>query len=666
MPAAARADSVVTYPKQVERRVYGMLRAGRSISYTARESGVSKSYVKIRKKRMEERKRAVLEAPPMPDEAPVEQGPIAFADLSPIAAACLDDFELFRARYFGRLSTPWQIDAANRVVELLATDEPEYLVVNCPPGSGKSTLFTYDIPAWLTVRDRSMRGLMGSYGERVASAYTSRLRTALIRETPMKARLIEARLGLAHDAEATLKNDYGAFKPSDQTIWRREQFTVQQHGETSTDHKESTWTAFGKDSGSLGWRADFVIWDDLFTVRMRTSDVIEDLKEWWDSEAEQRVEPGGLLVLQGQRLRSDDIYRYALDKTLSVDEFDMRDDAPQVHQYHHIVYKAHYDEVCQAADDPKVHRPDAEPYNPDEPDEGGCLLDPKRVPWKKCRAAINQGNYQTVYQQEDSDPEKALVQRAWVDGGVDAFGMVRPGCWDRDRVSGQLPLLSTTGNKVRYVTVDPSPTKFWSVQDMIYAHVEDTEPFAGYRILIDISRKRMGANELLDWANDQQSWTGLLEDWVLRSKDQGFAITHLVMEKNAAQRWAMQYEHFRRWTTARGVQVIPHNTDRNKADETWGIEATLPNVYKFGRIRLPARGEHRQYVDQLVTEVTKWPDWPTDDCVLSQWFGEYNLPSLVTQGTQMGSLYTDMPSWAGSRPAISPLRRHLQEALGVG
>ena len=37
-----------------------------------------------------------------------------------------------------------------------------YLVVNCPPGSGKSTLFAHDIPAWLTVRNRQIRGMIGS------------------------------------------------------------------------------------------------------------------------------------------------------------------------------------------------------------------------------------------------------------------------------------------------------------------------------------------------------------------------------------------------------------------------------------------------------------------------------------------------------------------------
>src|SRR5690348_17364171 len=61
----------------------------------------------------------------------------------------LDDFPKFRERYFHRVSTPWQADAAKRLLALTQTPEKSYVVINVAPGSGKSTLFTHDIPAWL-------------------------------------------------------------------------------------------------------------------------------------------------------------------------------------------------------------------------------------------------------------------------------------------------------------------------------------------------------------------------------------------------------------------------------------------------------------------------------------------------------------------------------------
>jgi hypothetical protein len=103
------------------------------------------------------------------------------------------------------------------------------------------------------------------------------------------------------------------------------------------------------DSGFLGGRFDLIIWDDLYDPRkMRTAEAREDLKRWWDEVAETRLEPGGLLVLQGQRMAGDDIYRYALDKQVIMDEDeDWEADVPEElklggRRYHHLAYKAHY------------------------------------------------------------------------------------------------------------------------------------------------------------------------------------------------------------------------------------------------------------------------------------------------------------------------------------
>jgi len=78
--------------------------------------------------------------------------------------------------------------------------------------------------------------------------------------------------------------------------------------------KERTVSAYGMDGGFLGGRYDLVIWDDLVDKRsMRTAEARETLINMWETEAETRLEPGGLLILQGQRMRSDDLYRYIWD-----------------------------------------------------------------------------------------------------------------------------------------------------------------------------------------------------------------------------------------------------------------------------------------------------------------------------------------------------------------
>ena len=77
------------------------------------------------------------------------------------AQRALEDFAYFRLRYFGRKSTPWQERAAYEVMRSVQSNEREYIVMNEPPGSGKSTLFTNDIPCWIVARDRRIRIQIG-------------------------------------------------------------------------------------------------------------------------------------------------------------------------------------------------------------------------------------------------------------------------------------------------------------------------------------------------------------------------------------------------------------------------------------------------------------------------------------------------------------------------
>lgn len=539
-------------------------------------------------------------------------GPIDRDQLGPDALRALDDFEFFRLRYFGHVSVPWQIEAAEQMVELLANDDDELVVVNCPPGSGKSTLFAHDIPAWLTVRDREIRGIIGSRTARQAEAYTARLRKTFERRFPVQAKEREKALGLAVDATAVLVDDFGRFKPERSELWTREAFFVQQVGDKVVSEKEPTWTAFGMDSGSLGWRVDYLVWDDLVDKSTRSPEAEELQRIWWDDEAESRLEPGGCGVLQGQRLRSTDLYRYNLDKRV-LDDDGEETDRPA---YRHIVYKAHYEDRCS-----NDHGRSALPY----PD--GCLLDPKRLSWKKLQQKKANGKFETVFQQEDVDSSEVLVQKVWIDGGRGVDGVDHPGCWDKDRGLCELPK-GLTRPLLSIVTADPSPTKFWSIQWWV------VHPETNQRFLLDLIRQAMDAPDFLDWDYNDGAWHGVMEEWQVRSVDLGIPITHWIVEANAAQRFMLQYDHVKRWVGARSVSVMPHQTHRNKADPERGVETIAPH-YRHGRVRLPGRLMARTASLKLYDEVTKWgPDYRgTDDCVMAHWFLEYNLPLLEVVDT---------------------------------
>lgn len=559
-------------------------------------------------------------------------GPVRLEDLCAEAKRALEDFGFFQVRYMGRIATPWQANAASSVQRLLESPDKEFLVENGPPGVGKTTTFAHDIPAWLTARNRAIRGQLGSNVGTSARRYCERLKRTLERTTPLKAEAEDLGRGLALDAVTTMADDFGSFRSQSiaRELWTSKAFVVAQLDDVAIDEKEPTWSSFGFDEGYIGMRYDIIIWDDLVDKKsIRTAEAAEKLRSDWDDIAEKRLEPAGLLVLQGQRLGPQDLYRYCLDKRVLGDD----GEETSLRKYHHIVFKAHDEGLCKGKD---THGLDA-PYWPD-----GCLLDPRRLPWRELKAemANPRGNFATIYQQEDVDPGSVLVDPVWVSGGTDPrTGQVFPGCWDKDRGACELPP-GLAGDLVSYATVDPSPTKWCSVQWWV-ARCVDGE--AQERYLMDLHRAYMDAPSLLDWVNSTQSFTGIMEEWQARSVAKGHPIRAWIVERNGAQRFLLQYEHCRRWMSKWQVDLLPHDTHSNKWDPQYGVE-TLAGIWKYGLVRLPGRQGPSWYNSaKLVEEATHWPSWSTDDCVMAQWFGEVKLPMLVPAATPPPSLRT--ASW---------------------
>jgi hypothetical protein len=611
---------------------------GHSIGDSALKAGFSKSVGDALERERRDRRPSTER-----ERMELQRDPLTMPELSEEAKRALNDFAYFQRRYFGAVPYYWQEEAANKVVELLASPDKEYLVVNAPPGSGKTTLFTLHIPAWITVRNRQVRGMMGAATTALATRYTNRLRRALSRTLPEKADDELIQRGWAYDAETTLADDFGRFQAVGDT-WTADAFVVQQYEDQgSISEKEPTWSAYGQDAGFIGGRFNFVVWDDLVDPKkQKTIEAKEALQDYWDDVSEPRLEPGGLLILQGQRLASDDLYRYCLDKMVGSEvDFDTGEMIDQRPKYHHILYKAHYEDRCQ----PEVtHRRDSPSY----PD--GCLLSNWRLPWRELNSLMTNRaeRFEVVYQQQDSDPASVLVQKSWIHGHDG-----HPGCVDLDRDRLELPTKpdgspALTGDLVSVMTVDPSPTKFWAILWWIY------QPSTEFRWLMDLEKRPMQADEFLDFNYAQGKHTGLLEEWVQTSIDLGYPISHVVVEDNAAQRFLLQYDHVRRWMALRSVEIIPHSTHRNKSDAEYGVE-TIAQHYQFGRVRLPyKRNSQGWYLSQrLIDEVTHYPHSRTDDIVMAHWFLEWNLPRIYSPEQAEGRSWR--PSWVADE--VPDLRR---------
>ena len=644
-----------------------LIRAGNSTAEAARQTNIS--YASAQQAMAGRESRNYMKAKEAVDLLGVADVPDA-EELSEEAQRGLASIEYFALRYFGIILMPWQVEAAEKIDELLATEEEEYLCINAPPGAGKSVFFAKILPAWMTARNRAIRGMIGSHTQKMSEWYVRRLRSEFDREHPVVAELNDLRLGLAVDAVTTMQADYGAFKPDVKEIWRADQFTILQPDGKPLSQKEPTWSAFGMDSGFLGGRFDLVIWDDVWDPRkMRQQESRTDMYRWWDEVAETRLEPGGLLVLNGQRMSALDIYRYALDKVAPVDDDD--DEPPlegtssveggmvvgespardfetetdlspsetplstEERKYHHLKFRAHYDDRCTGN-----HRRDSAPY------PEGCLLFPSRLTWRKQRHLIAQtpDRYQILYQQEDTDPETVLVNPVWVTGGTGPDGVLHLGCWDNDRDLWELPP-HIDGNPIIFASADPSPSQFWALQ--VWAYVPET----GFRYLLESYRRKMDAPSFLDWNHNEQRFTGVAEEWQRMSEAMGHKISYWIVEQNAAQKFITQYDHWKRWSATNGVDLVPHYTSRNKGDPKYGVQMLGP-LWRQGLVRLPGKqgGHARVHSLLLVNEVTKWtPDGSgaaTDDQVMAQWFVEHNLENLYTPDVEVTR--QRRPSWLAS------------------
>jgi hypothetical protein len=540
----------------------------------------------------------------------------------------LEDFDFFRTYYLGRVPSPWQVEAAYELVKLLESEEKEFVVLNCPPGAGKSTLF-HDVAVWMIVRNRAIRVLIGSVSQAMAKQYSRRIRETLERPQPIQFDPEILKKGLAVDAQGCLSVDYGRFKPTDKgALWRAEEFIVEQLDGNGLDNKEPTVRAYGIESEFIGHRADLCLFDDVASPDNSRESVARDkLLERWDNVAEARVDPGGLLAVIGQRLGTGDIYAHCLAKiSYDADEdYDGSDITSPEEQaaieptkstkYRHLVWQAYYPELDTGKESRSVN---AKPY------PEGPLLDPKRLSWKDLSYIryTKPDVFRVVYQQEDVNLDNYLIDRTWLIGGMGADGVLYQGCVDNERQHGEIPP-GLSPPVISMVAIDPSPTMFWALVWILY------QPHTNLYYVVDVQRTKLTAEDLLGYNTTTQEYSGIMEEWQNRSWRLGYPISHWVVEINAAQRFLLAHDFVRKWQSLHTVNVIPHTTSRNKLDEQLGVEALLPQVIRTGSLRFPTmRGNWKTMA--AVDELTKWTRDKKNgtDIVMALWMALLNMPNL--------------------------------------
>ncbi len=589
--------------------------------------------------------------------------PKTWDQLSPEAQRALQDFGYFGWRYLRRRDKPWRRIAADTSVDLIQDkSERHYVDGNIAPGIGKTTLWTCDLPLWLScggglcdpARGRAMRFGLGHEAQSVAQHYLQRIQRLMTLSRPyMDPQTHEL-------AEGVLAQDFGRFRPEegygDEKIWSSKQFLVAQLADIDLYEKEPTFQIASYRMGFLGERWDYGVWDDLATMKnSQDLDAAERLNAFCENEAEPRIEPGGVFWLIGQRLGPLDLHRQRLNATWE------DDDGNSHPKYTHIVFKAHRDRECDGN-----HRQWDGVEGPGA--EHGCLLDEERLPWRDILKVRKQSNYATVYQQEESDPSAVLILPVWLTGGVDAWGDSVPGCYDADRDFMEWP--GGDIHLINYATVDVAAGGWWAIEWWA------VNPRTRISYLIYGRRARLpagGTQGFLDWDAAHDRFEGVMEDMQGASAMARNPIRVWIIEANAAQKHLFQYNHFQRWLAQWGglVTVIPHETQRNKNDPVLGVEATLRMRYRNGEKRLPHRNTAREgahlwinYLRQKVHELENYPHVATTDTVMADWFGENHLDDVIRLGLRpMGTNVVNLPT-GNIPPYLRRQGREIRRGLG--
>lgn len=577
------------------------------------------------------------------DEYSAPDPRVRASQISPDARVALAEFNTFQERYLGRIALPWQKDVMDDLQRLSASPEREYVVINVAPGSGKSTTFTHDFLCWMIAKNRGIRICILSSTQNNAEKFADRIRRTLEATVPIQAPEKELRAGISKDAKTTMSKDFGRFKPEEATTWTKQKFFVDRPV-YDEGNKDATVEAFGRDQAFLGGRFDIVICDDVYDPKsVKTVEAKNELKQWYSDVAESRLEPAGLMLVVMQRVDADDLSRYCLDmvaydeteddtedaeldalkaekERLGIDPLPIRDDKQR--KYRHFKFQAHFEDECKG---PKFHGPSA-PAWPE-----GCLLYPRRLSYRelKTKELQDPGKFKVWYQQEDFEPGNVLVDPVWITGGIDEFGVQRPGCWDKQRSVHELPP-NVTSDNFSFISVDPSPSQFWAIQWWIY-HAPTKE-----LILMDTLRQRMTSVDFFAHHPQTNEYSGVLTELAQIARETGVPIGHAIVEINAAQKFMYESPAIVDWLRLNGIALMPHTTTAiNKNNTEYGVQG-LQTWFKEGRVRLPGKDGDalKSYTHsvKLVDEVTKYrvdgSTAYTDDQVMACWFATKAVENL--------------------------------------
>lgn len=378
-----------------------------------------------------------------------------------------------------------------------------------------------------------------------------------------------------------LNADFGRFRPEfGDWPWRPNSGELLVDGRTR-EVKSGDLTVQVRGAGQqiLGMEANWIVVDDAVSrSNARSETEREKLSEWFHGDVMSRLEPNGTTLVIGQRLHLYDLYG-----ELSQEKLTRVEGTPK--RWNHINFKAILD-----WDKQETLWPDKWGY----------------VELMDVFADVGYQNFEAMYQQNPLPDADRLVKDIWIYGDD-----VHRGCLDYDRHANWTAKGEADPRpRTRVLSLDPSPTK---LAGLIIADVPHDEGALFECEVLDIRHEPMNVRKMLSEIHR------VLKEYA--------PVDYFVFEQNAAQRWLLQDPEMDRIRTK--TMVIPHTTNRNKADPELGVSG-LALDFEYGRIRLPyGDAEGKRASQLLIDEAVSWPQGITDDVLMALWFIKYNYARLI-------------------------------------
>lgn len=277
------------------------------------------------------------------------------------------------------LISNWHIDACADHLEAVARGQIQNLLVNIPPGHGKSKVFGVIFPAWVWTWNPAWRAICASYAERLA-----------LRDAVASRELISS---------PWFRSSY-----SDPDGWRLkgDENMKSLYANTKSGQRQSTSVG----GGGTGFRGNLVLADDpLNALDVLSKPVRDQVREWWFRTMSNRLNDPrrDSRVCVMQRLHADDLSAHILaagnvEHLCLPSEFEPERRA----RTFYIVRNGHA-ERRQFFEDPRGER--------------GELLFPQRYPAEvlqdeKSPSKLGEMGYAGQHQQRPSPPGGGMYKRA--------------------------------------------------------------------------------------------------------------------------------------------------------------------------------------------------------------------------------------------------------------